>query len=179
MTWSKTSRNKKDRCNFTLQPFSIYFHWYCLQVVINDWNILLGQTPVRLSLNYDTMVPVSNNSVTARLPVAHLIRTEEPVTNVEDLKDPLAQECNGGTLRLLSLHKQNPVSWKVIRTFGRSVGTWRIFFARHVLLGEVVRTMGWKKNTEKNTKKLQWNQRRICSNSIVATTPLRSVSAAC
>lgn len=62
------------------------------QVVINDWNILLGQTPVRLSLNYDTMVPVSNNSVTARLPVAHLIRTEEPVTNVEDLKDPLAQD---------------------------------------------------------------------------------------
>lgn len=79
-------------------------------MVINDWNILLGQTPVRLSLNYDTMVPVSNNSVTARLPVAHLIRTEEAVTNVEDLKDPLAQECQWGDFEVVkSPQKQNPV----------------------------------------------------------------------
>eukprot|EP00435_Cladocopium_sp_Y103_P030283 s2089_g7.t1 len=65
------------------------------QVVINDWNILLGQRPVRLSLQYDHIVPVSNRSVTARLPVAQLIRSGSPVTQRTELKDPRAQDMGG------------------------------------------------------------------------------------
>lgn len=70
-------------------------------MVINDWNILLGQRPVRLSLQYDHIVPVSNLSVTARLPVAQLIRDDRPVTERTELKDLRAQDggvgkCRGG-----------------------------------------------------------------------------------
>lgn len=62
------------------------------QVVINDWNILLGQRPVRLSLQYDHIVPVSNLSVTARLPVAQLIHGDSLVKERTELKDLRAQE---------------------------------------------------------------------------------------
>ena len=66
------------------------------KVVINDWNILLGQRPVRLSLQYDHIVPVSNLSVTARLPVAQLIRDDRPVTERTELKDLRAQDGGVG-----------------------------------------------------------------------------------
>lgn len=66
------------------------------QVVINDWNILMGQTPVRLSLSYDHLSQVSNNSVTSRLPVPQLVRQpdspDSPVTTKEGLKDQRAQQ---------------------------------------------------------------------------------------
>ena len=63
------------------------------QVVINDWNILMGQTPVRLSLKYDALEQASNDSVTSRLPVPQLIRKpDSPVTRVEDLTDTRAQQ---------------------------------------------------------------------------------------
>ena len=65
------------------------------KVVINDWNILLGQRPVRLSLQYDHIVPVSNLSVTARLPVAQLIRGDSLVKERTELKDLRAQDGGG------------------------------------------------------------------------------------
>ena len=62
------------------------------QAVINDWNILLGQTPVRLSLLYNQLDSVTNATVTSRLPVPQLVRSTQPATTVEELKDPRAQE---------------------------------------------------------------------------------------
>ncbi|CAJ1360998.1 unnamed protein product [Effrenium voratum] len=61
------------------------------QVVINDWNILLGQSPVRLSLQYDKMVQVSNGSVTTRFPVPQLIRSNAPATSSAEVVDDRAR----------------------------------------------------------------------------------------
>ena len=55
---------------------------------------------MRLSLQYDHIVPVSNRSVTARLPVAQLIRgdslvKERLVKERTELKDLRAQDGGG------------------------------------------------------------------------------------
>ncbi|CAE7034290.1 pkd2 [Symbiodinium natans] len=52
------------------------------QAVIRDWNILLGQTPVRLSLKYNKLLDAPLPSATSRLPVPQKFR--DPNQDVTD-----------------------------------------------------------------------------------------------
>ncbi|CAE7308693.1 pkd2 [Symbiodinium necroappetens] len=61
------------------------------QAVINDWNILLGQTPVRMSFKYNKLQQAPWESATTRLPVPQLIRTQEALTDKADVRDDRAR----------------------------------------------------------------------------------------
>eukprot|EP00931_Biecheleriopsis_adriatica_P117170 TRINITY_DN92709_c0_g1_i1.p1 TRINITY_DN92709_c0_g1~~TRINITY_DN92709_c0_g1_i1.p1 ORF type:complete len:1546 (+),score=368.48 TRINITY_DN92709_c0_g1_i1:42-4640(+) len=75
------------------------------QIVINDWNILLGQTPVRMSLKYDKLKQVPPMSASSRMPVPSVIRAPDgdpdyAVTHTEEIWHPnsrtaLEKYCGG------------------------------------------------------------------------------------
>lgn len=88
VSFSKALYNSSESDN-VLQNYSASPQYK--QVVMNDWNILLGQTPVRLSLQYSRLDSVSNATVTSRLPVPQLVRSDAPVTTVDELKEPDVQ----------------------------------------------------------------------------------------
>eukprot|EP00440_Ansanella_granifera_P076369 gb/GFBE01082876.1/.p1 GENE.gb/GFBE01082876.1/~~gb/GFBE01082876.1/.p1 ORF type:complete len:1545 (+),score=371.86 gb/GFBE01082876.1/:1-4635(+) len=67
------------------------------QIVINDWNTLLGQTPIRLSVKYDKLAPVSPNSGSSRFNVPQMIREDEgdkrDVTGHSEIMNSLTRQA--------------------------------------------------------------------------------------
>mmetsp|Transcript_96609 Transcript_96609/g.171796 ORF Transcript_96609/g.171796 Transcript_96609/m.171796 type:complete len:1541 (+) Transcript_96609:113-4735(+) len=55
------------------------------QIVINDWNLVIGQTPIRLSFKYNSMESVESTSASAYLAIPQVIRSEESATTREQI----------------------------------------------------------------------------------------------
>eukprot|EP00930_Biecheleria_cincta_P033917 TRINITY_DN23473_c0_g1_i1.p1 TRINITY_DN23473_c0_g1~~TRINITY_DN23473_c0_g1_i1.p1 ORF type:complete len:1574 (-),score=275.63 TRINITY_DN23473_c0_g1_i1:32-4753(-) len=74
------------------------------QLVINDWNVVVGQEPVRLSVKYNKIEPVSPDSATTRLDVPQFVRSQtEAVKSKDDIVNPstralLERYCNNATV---------------------------------------------------------------------------------